>query len=148
MRRVPKERRNSMKIHYITSHGAAERIDFNDGDGDTLTLCFEPHLKGAVILGDKVLPLKGGEAEIRLNTLKDGEYLPRLETESGIYRAEGFTKRGAGITVPRANETAVRRLILRCYTLEKELHLLKERTEELERLCAGHHIFDFERKKK
>lgn len=135
-----------MKIRYITSHGRAERIDFEYSEKDHLILSFDQHCTGAVLLDGKIFPLKDGEARIRLSALKDGEYTPRLESERGIFTAEGFTKRGKGISVADADEPLIRRLVERCYTLDRELDAIRKRLGELESICRGHNIFDFERK--
>ena len=135
-----------MKIRYITAHGMADLIEFDDSDRDTLSLVFEPHHVGAVIVGDKILPLKDGVAEISLSSLRDGEYSPRLESESGVYASEGFKKQGKSISVHRADENLIRRLVKRCYELEINMTKLVSRTEDLEKACYGHKIFDFERK--
>ena len=135
-----------MKIHYITSHSRAIRVEFECVEKDALTLAFVPHRTGAVLLDGRILPLIDGEVRIPLATLKDGDHVPRLETEQGIYTAEGFTKRGKSISVPGGNEELIRHLATECYELGSGLDALKRRVEEIERTCIGHNIFDFERK--
>lgn len=135
-----------MKIRYVTSHGVAERISFEDGEADTLTLVFEPAPTGAVVINGKIYATKDGEVKIPLAMLADGEYKPTLESEGGIYLVEGFKKQGRSIILPSSDEAAIRRLILRCYKLEREMAAMKKRTRALEKTCSGHHIFDFERK--
>ena len=137
-----------MKIRYITGHGVAERIDFDNSEQDSLTLIFEPYHSGALVLGGKVYTLNDGEVTIPVKALQDGEYTPRLESEMGVYCAEGFTKQGRSISMLKLDEALVRRLLLRCYNLEKAVCSLEERVTELELACHGHKIFDFERKEK
>lgn len=135
-----------MKIRYITSRSRAVRVEFEYTEGDALTLVFDPRHTGAVVLGGRILPLVGGEVRIPLSILADGDYTPRLETEQGIYLAEGFTKHGKSISVPDGDEDLVRHLASECYGLTNELDALKKRVGELERAYVGHKIFDFERK--
>lgn len=135
-----------MKIHYIISRSRAIRIEFEYVEKDALTLTFIPKLTGAVVLGGRILPLVNGEVRIPLSALADGDYTPRLETEQGIYHAEGFTKRGKSISVPDANEELIRTIASEFYLLANELDNVKKRVAELEETCVGHNIFDFERK--
>ena len=135
-----------MKIRYIASRSRAIRVEFEYVEKDALTLTFEPHHTGAIVLNGKILPLVNGEVRIPLATLKDGDYAPMLETETGIYLVEGFTKCGKSISVPEADEELIRALASECYGLANELDALKKRVAELERTYIGHNIFDFERK--
>lgn len=135
-----------MKIRYVTSHGRAERIDLEYGENDRLVLSFGKDTVGAVLLGGKILPLTEGEARISLSALADGEYAPRLESEEGIFVAEGFIKRGRSISVHDADESLIRRLVERCYGLERELEDTRARLDKLELACYGHKLLDFERK--
>lgn len=136
-----------MKIRYITSHGIAEWVEFNEGDRDTLIFSFTPQHAGALLIGGKILPLCEGEVEIPISSLRDGEYSPRLESDSGVYAVESFTKHGKSITL-KDDGSLARRLLKRCYGLETELADLRARTKKLEISCNGHQIFDFERKEK
>ena len=135
-----------MKIRYLTANGRAERVSVEYEDNDHLTLCFDTHSTGAVSLGGKIYPLSDGEARINLKLLTDGEYIPKLETEDGIYVAESFVKRGKSIGVQDADDALIRRLVERCYILEGDVKLMRTRLDKLERVCCGHNIFDFERK--
>lgn len=135
-----------MKIRYITSRSRAIRVEFEYVEKDTLILAFEPRYTGAVVLDERILPLVDGEARIPLSTLRDGDYAPRLETEAGVYLAEGFTKRGKSISVSDIDEELIRAMVSECYGLANELDALKKRVAELERTYIGHNIFDFERK--
>ena len=135
-----------MKIRYVTSRGRAERIDLEYSENDSLVLSFGKRTVGAVLLGGKILPLTEGEARISLSALADGEHTPRLEAEDGIYVAESFTKRGRSISVHDADEPLIRRLVERCYTLDRELEGARARLEKLELTCYGHKLLDFERK--
>ena len=135
-----------MKIRYIISRSKAIRIEFEYVEKEALTLTFVPKLTGAVVLGGRILPLVNGEVRIPLSALADGDYTPRLETEQGIYHAEGFTKRGKSIAVHDANEELIRTIASEFYGLVNELDNAKKRIEGLERICVGHNIFDFERK--
>ena len=137
-----------MKISYLTSRGVAERISFDTKERDTLTLAFEPHHEGAVLLGGRVFPLHNGEVSIPMTELTDGEYSPRLESEAGVFIAEGFNKAGRSVTPSDTEESVIRRLISRCYSLEDRLICLERRVSELEIACTGHKILDFERKEK
>lgn len=137
-----------MKIRYITSHGVAERVEFDAYERDILTISVEPYHNGAVVLADKFFTLADGVAEIPMRSLPDGEYTPRIESEDGIFIAESFTKSGMSIAVKEADEKLIRRMLERCHALENELYSLKKRTEKLEDVCSGHNIFDFERKEK
>ena len=137
-----------MKIRYITLHGVAEWIDFNDDGQDVLTLSFEPHHNGAVVINDKFFVLNDGEVTIPITALPDGVYSPVLESDMGVYCVESFTKHGNGVSVSKSNETSIRRLISRHCNLEKRVTELTEKVNKLEDECHGHGIFDFERKEK
>ena len=56
-----------MKILYLASRGRAERIGVEETEKDVLTLSFSPHVVGAVLLGEKILPLKDGEASVPIS---------------------------------------------------------------------------------
>lgn len=137
-----------MKIHYKTRHGAAEWVGFEDENSDTLTLVFDPYQSGVLLLGGKTLALKNGEISISKSALADGNYTPKLESDCGVYTVEGFTKIGDNVYPYKADENLVRNLLLRCYNLENEIALFKERVTSLEKICCGHKIFDFERNDK
>ena len=137
-----------MKIRYKTRHGIAEWVDFEDSDSDTVTFAFEPYQNGVLLLGGKMLALKNGEATVSKTALADGSYIPRLETEHGVYTVEEFTKSGNSISLKKADEALIRQLLLRCYELENTVRLFEEKITGLENLCHGHQIFDFERKDK
>lgn len=135
-----------MKIRYRTRHGMAEWVYFEDCECDTLTLLFEPHHSGVLLLGGKILTVKDGEVSISKSALSDGKYTPRLESEDGVYTVEGFTKSGDTVSLDKADEKLVRALLLRCYNLEDAVSSLEEKVAALEKVCHGHKIFDFERK--
>lgn len=135
-----------MRINYITSHGVAEIVSFDECDRETLTLCFEPSQSGAVILDGKIHALKRGVCSIPLVLISDGEYAPRIESDMGVFTAEGFRKSGKGVVTSSPDDMTVRRLLSRCYTVERELSNAQRRIAELEKTCQGHNIFNFERK--
>ena len=137
-----------MKIRYITLHGVAEWIDFNDDDQDVLTLSFEPYHNGAIVMNGKFFALNDGEVTIPLTALQDGVCTPLLESDTGVYCVESFTKQGKGVSVSKSNEESIRRLISRHCNLEKKVTELTEKMKKLEDKCNGHSIFDFERKEK
>ncbi len=132
-----------MKISYIIHHGVGEWERISQDSSDTLLLTFKPECSGAVDLGGAVFTVKNGDAEIPLNALPDGEYQPKLECEIGVYTAESFLKHGRSVSLPKTDEAVLRRLILRCYDLEKDRDALEERIARLETLCQGHNIFNF-----
>ena len=135
-----------MKICYKTSHDTAAIGKTDDTDSTYLTLSFEPRTDGALLLGGKIFTVKDGEAEIAMDALSDGEYTPRLESEGGIYTAEGFGKSGKVITLHPISDSMIRGLLVRCYELEDSVLMLKKNVKVLEDACHGHKIFDFERK--
>ena len=137
-----------MEIRYKTLHGVAEWVECSDQDSDTLTLSFEPYHKGVLLLGEKMFTLNHGEVTIEKGALANGNYTPRLESERGVYTVEGFTKHGESIALHSADETILRRLLMRCHRLEEVAASLEEKVSKLEKTCQGHQIFDFERKEK
>lgn len=137
-----------MKIRYITSHGMAKWTKTDNSEQENLTLCFEPYHNGMVVLDGKMFKVKCGEVTIPMKNIPDGEYTPKLETESGVYSVEGFIKQGNSITAFKSDESLIRYLLLRCYNLERSLFAIGERVAKLEEVCHGHKIFDFERKEK
>ena len=135
-----------MKIRYKTRHGIAEWVEFTPIDSEILKFIFDSCHNGALMLGSKIYDVIEGEAHISLSSLPDGNYIPKVETNLGIFVAEGFTKSGHTVTMHEADEEVVRSLISRCFTLEEKLESLEQRTYVLEKMCQGHHIFNFERK--
>ena len=137
-----------MKISYETLHGVAERIDYCSDSEDGLTVVIKPECNGVMTLGTGKFAISEGISTIPYASLPDGEYVPRLETDTGIYIAEGFTKCGREIHIPRTDEKTIRRLIVRSHALDKKCTQLEEKVRQLELSCLGHNIFKFERKEK
>ena len=132
-----------MKITYITHHGVAERIKFDQTAPNTLELEFIPTDTGAVTLGGQSLTLKGGRTSIALRSLPDGEYEPRLDTDGGVFIAEGFGKSGKEI-IPRRNADEVTsRVLVRALELERRCDEMTKKLAELDTRCQGHNIFNF-----
>ena len=132
-----------MKITYITHHGVAERIKFIPESTDVLELEFIPTHDGMVTLGGMMLKLKGGSVSLRLDTLPDGEYIPRIDAEDGTFIAEGFVKCGKEITLLRNDEEVTSRLLQRALALEERCEKMSKRLAELHGACRGHNIFNF-----
>ena len=124
----------------------AEWTDFDDDGSCELSLLFGSEHNGAIVIGDKFFRVTKGEAKLDLSLLANGEYAPRLESDKGIFYAEGFTKSGAGIVMNSSNEELIRRLVGRCYSLENALRSLESRLSAIEKEHQGHRIFNFERK--
>ena len=137
-----------MKISYITQHGYAELINIEEGERNLITLKFIGIASGAVTLGALVYTLKGGEVTIKKSDLPSGEYHPRLECDTGIYIAEGFSKSGDCVAPLKTEESVIRRLLKRCNVLESSLDAIDKRVNALEIAYKGHNIFNFERKEK
>ena len=135
-----------MKISYITSHGVAEHYKFDPSDSSVIILSFTPQCKGALTIGASLYQVDHGEARLPTADLKDGEYHPRLECDTGSFRVRGFVKHGKGITPFPNDENTLKLLILECYELKKVQESYDKRIEHLEELCQGHNIFSFERK--
>ncbi len=135
-----------MKISYVTSHGYAERVYFCDDDRSTLTLTFGSSVVGAVTVNGVAYPLKNGEVKIPLSILPSGEYSPLVETTDGVYVAESFIKSGHKITFPATDDSVIRLLLKRCRALEEKCDSMIKTIKELESMCKGHEIFNFERK--
>ena len=135
-----------MKISYIIAHGVAECVNFSSQDSSTLSLRFKPEYNGVLIVGNQKFEVKNGCTDIDTASLRDGEYTPRLECDGGCITVRGFIKSGRGVSVLQSDEETVRHLVKSCYVLEKSNLELSERIAELERLCKGHAILNFERK--
>ena len=134
-----------MKICYLTLHGAAEWVDVKEDNDYILHLQFTPKCNGAISLGNVIFEVKEGNVSIPFNALQNGEYHPKLEADTGVFVVEGFSKSGYVITMLKTDESLIRRLVLRCHTLEKLCGTLTERVAHLEAICQGHKIFDYER---
>lgn len=132
-----------MKITYITHHGVAERIKFNPTSPDALEVEIIPARDGVLTLGAKHFKIKGGCAHVRLASLPDGEYEPRLDTDGGVFIAEGFGKSGKEITPRRNADEVTSRLLLRALELEKRCDEMTKKLSELDARCQGHNIFNF-----
>lgn len=137
-----------MKITYITHHGVAERIKFDQALPDALELEFIPLDEGVITLGAQSLTLKGGRASITLHSLPDGEYEPRIDTVKGVFFAEGFGKSGKEITPRRNADEVTSRVLVRALELERRCDEMTKKLAELDAKCQGHNIFNFERKDK
>ena len=135
-----------MKISYITHHGVAEWLNFEDDGSDMLTISVNPKAEGAITVGSNILIMKNGEARITKSALPSGEYSPKIECDNGVFVAEGFTKLGRVILPMKTSEGRIRALIRRTHRLEELTEQLIGRITALEDLCRGHDIFDFERK--
>lgn len=134
-----------MKITYITSHGTAEWVATSKTDDSILHIQFTPECNGAITLGGIAYEVKHGSVDIPLGALQNGEYRPKLEADTGVFIAEGFCKSGHDVSMLPTEQAVVRRLVSRCYTLEKMCDALDKKVSHLETLCQGHRIFDFER---
>lgn len=135
-----------MKISYIISHGVADFVGTEKTGGDEIILKFEPKYSGTLTLASHRYEVKKGEVKISVGTLTDGEYRPKLECEAGVISLTPFTKRHRDITQKETDSETVRRVIRRCYDLEKKLSETEKRLAQLEGVCRGHDIFNFERK--
>ena len=136
-----------MIISYITDRGVAEWVKIDTAmEQDSIILQINRKIDGAVVLGKTVFPLKDGEARIPMNSLANGEYAPKFETDSGVYNAERFTKQGRNITLAKADDSLIRRILVRGANLESRILALEKAVTHLENLCKGHDIFNFERK--
>ena len=136
-----------MKIRYIISHGVADVVNIDECDTSEIIICFEPKYDGIITIGSSVYPLKNGEACIKTASLRDGLYQPRLECKDGIFSLEGFVKRCRDVIVNGAGDSLTRRLVKRCYELERSTGELSKRVTALENAYKGHDIFNYERKK-
>ena len=137
-----------MKISYIIHHGYAERCGFDSRADGTLTLSFEPSYDGILTVGTSAYSVKDGVAAVSNSLIPNGIFTPVLTTEDGIYRCESFEKLGEKIHIPKTDEDTIRRLIVRCRNLELTLDTIDKKVKELESLCKGHGILNFERKEK
>ena len=134
-----------MKIRYIISHGVAEWVDFDVKDKEEMTFVFEPRYSGTLTLGDDILAVKNGEVTFPLGEIHDGKYTPRLECEVGAVAVCGFIKSGRSVAMAESHGRTVRALIRECYELSVAKEDLERRVTQLETLCKGHDIFNFER---
>ena len=135
-----------MKISYIIAHGVAECVNFTSHDSSTLSFRFKPEYNGALIIGNQIFEVKNGCTDIDTVSLGDGEYTPRLECDGGCIAVRGFIKSGRAVSVLKSDEETVRHLVKSCFALERSRLELSERIAELEHLCKGHAILNFERK--
>ena len=134
-----------MKITYITSHGIAEWVATSKTDDRILHIQFKPECNGVITVGTVAYKVKSGSVSIPLDALKNGEYQPRLEADTGVFIAEGFCKNGYDVSMLPTEQSVIRRLVSRCHTIEKNCDALYKKVSHLETLCQGHRIFDFER---
>lgn len=137
-----------MKIGYKTLHGTAEWVVKEAGEEGMLHLEFEPKCNGVITLANTSFRVKNGCASLPLCALPNGVYHPKLESDTGVFVAEGFYKEGDKVTMLKTEESVIRRLVKRCHTLESKNTALEERVAHLEALCQGHTIFDYERMEK
>ena len=137
-----------MKIRYETSHGTAEWVAIDDDGKNVLHMIFNPKCFGVIKLGNSMFEVNNGEVKIPLSSLHNEEYHPKLESDIGVFVVEGFCKIGPVVEMLKTDDTIIRRLISRCYNLEKACCSLEKKVAHLETMCRGHKIFDFERMEK
>ena len=137
-----------MKISYVTLHGVGEWVEFTPANSDTLTLTLEPRYDGTVVLNGTLYKLRHGEVTLDVRSIPDGEHYPRLECEGGVFPLGGFVKLGRSITPIENDRDALRRLIKGYRQLEKRLAEAEKAITELNAICRGHSIFNYERKEK
>ena len=134
-----------MKIRYIIAHGSAEWVDFDPRGKDELTLKFNPRCSGTVRFGTDIFILKDGEVALPTAALRNGKNTPRIECELGAVAVSPFIKSGRSIAMAEDHGKAVRAIIRDCFELVKARDDLEKRVTQLEDLCKGHDIFNFER---
>ena len=135
-----------MKIHYIISHGVGRWVEFDRKGGDVLTISVTPGCTGSVTLGPLILSVKNGEVSLPCAALADGNYTPILECEAGVFPLDNFFKSGRSVALPENAYEVARDLITVCHELKTRNKKLEQRVKELENICKGHNIFNYERK--
>jgi hypothetical protein len=123
----------------------AEWIDVDQKSTGEVTLVFEPRYNGTIKIASKIQEVKNGEVSFPISELRDGKYTPRLECDRGTINVSGFIKSGKSIAMAEDHGIAVRALIRECFELTKAKENLEKRVTQLEKLCKGHDIFNFER---
>lgn len=123
-------------------------MKIDPGEDDVLSIAFDIPVEGLLLLGGKRYLVDDGRASIPKNAIASGEYHPRLECAEGVFRLEGFTKRGRDITMENDVKNLARQLAARLRQLEKQSLLLDDRITHLEGICEGNAILNFERKEK
>ena len=88
-----------MIISYLIHHGGAEWTENIDDQTDVIKVCTEPKCSGAITVSGHIFQLKNGEAHIPKSAIKDGEHIPTIECDIGVYIAEGFKKTGKNISM-------------------------------------------------
>lgn len=134
-----------MKISYIISHGVAEWVEADTVTDNVLTIKLKPSCDGSLVIGSTVYPVKHGEVFIPIGALRDGEHRPRLEYSDGVVTLSPFVKKGRSVSPKECDAEVIRRLVKVCYELEIRLKSAESTIAQLNEMCTGHNIFDFER---
>ena len=130
------------RISYRLFDGRGEWSEISNRQSESLILRFFPPKDGYIDIDDAVYRVKSGEAVIPLKSLADKEYSLRLESDSGGFALEKFTKLGNEVSPLPTEDSTLRALLARCCKNEEKISLLEEKLSILLKRTEGHHIFN------
>jgi hypothetical protein len=114
-------------IVYEIRAGKQECAKIMDDGSDELKIIFEEPIDGKMTVGDRVFSVMCGVVKLKIETLPQGEILPRLLTGGRIYNLEGFILKGDALLPIAHDESYIRELSSRCEELCRRLGALEER---------------------
>ena len=131
------------KIKYTLYDKNGEWTDVSASERDVLTLTFNEKLCGYVFIGKHNYRVEKGEAKISLSSFPDGEYIPKIESNQGVYELEGFIKNGTDISMLKTSEATLRRLLISLHKQEELVAIMQSEITDLKSRTEGHHIFEY-----
>lgn len=87
------------KFRYLLSHGEYALVR-SDSSGRDAELIFPDGTAGEVRVGSRVAPIVSGRANLRLSSLADGEYTPRLLRDGRELELPPIRKEGNRVVNP------------------------------------------------
>ncbi len=128
------------KITYRIIDGFGELRKLIRGNGQKLCIYVEPASDGYVAIGDAVVKVNGGKAEINLAILDEGILSPSFAGTERVALEPLLYDKGRLYSMP-ISEEALRRLFVRFEGLQTRHEALCERVALIEKKLGGPLIF-------
>lgn len=122
-------------------HGDGYRLCELHADGETrCVLSFSPPINGRLLIGDRTIPVRQGEATLSLSPLSDGCYTPCLTTAEGVQLLPPLRKEGRMLLTAESEEYT-EALLRETAAQRQALQRLSERVTALEQAVNGTSLF-------
>ncbi len=126
-------------IHY---NSFGERLSFTPDSSGQIEFRLPESTEGSVIIGTRMLRLKGGSATVYAGELADGVHTPYLALDGTIRRMESIRILGRRVEVGRTEDYLVRELIERVRALETSLSENTKKINDLVKDIHGNGLFE------